>query len=172
MTAELVGVKELLAELKNLDPLLRKETVKEIKAPAKVIVATAKSLVPTGRPARRWVGGTRTDGKFPRWDSGKAKAGIKLKFGGRIARQSREWPLVSIIQSDPGGAVYDMAGKSGGNGTRQSQVFLANLRMHGKPSRTVWPAVERHNPDVTAAITAAVRNAEKELYRRTATKGG
>jgi hypothetical protein len=168
MPAELSGVKELLAELKNLDPLLRKETVAEIKAPAKVIVATAKGLVPTHRPTRRWVGGTRTAGKFPRWDSGKAKAGIGLKFGGRVNRQSKEWPLVSIVQKDPGGVVFDMAGKKGGNGTRQSQVFLKNLRMYGKPSRTVWPAVERHNPDVTAAITRAVRNAEKELYRRTA----
>lgn len=170
MTSELVGVKELLAELKNLDPQLRKETVAAIKAPAKVIVATAKSLVPN-QPARRWVGGTRAAGKFPRWDAGKARAGLTIKFGGRINRQSREWPLVSIVQRDPGGIIYDMAGKAGGNGTRQSQVFLANLRRYGKPSRTVWPAVERHNPDVTAAITAAVRAAEQELSRRV-NKGG
>jgi hypothetical protein len=163
---EVQGVAEMLRTLKQLDPELRKSTVKAIKAPAKVILATARATIPNEAPMSGWRGGTRGNGQFPKWNPGAAKKGVKLKFSSSMSQRKRQWDLLRVVQTDAAGAVFDMAGKNGGSGTRQSQQFLANLRAFGSPSRDVWPAVEKHSAEVTAAIRVAVAETEAILNAR------
>ena len=162
---EIVGVRETLAALKKLDPELRKATVREIKAPARVMVATAKSRVPSQAPMSGWRGGERGSTGFPGWND--PRRGVKLKFGGRRRSNKKWWPLLQLSQDDAAGALFDMAGKKGGNGSPQSRQFLANVSRYGAPSRTIWPAVEQHKDQVTASVRVALAKAEAIVNKQT-----
>ena len=159
---EVKGVAQMLRTLKEMDPELRKTTVRAIKAPARIIANDARSRVPAKPPMSGWRGGARK--KFPTWND--PAKGIKVKFSSGMSQRKRSWDLVRIVQTDGAGSVFDMAGKRGGDGTRQSEQFLANLRRHGQPSRTLWPAVEKHGTEVTAAIKLAVAETEAILNAR------
>lgn len=156
-----VGARETLAALKKLDPELRKQTVREIKTAGRPVLATARSLVPP-RAMSGW--GPNNWGERA-WDD--PARTLKVRFGGRARKKRQQWPLLTLKQEGAAGAIYDMAGKQGGNGTPQSRQFLANVARFGAPSRTVWPAVERNKDAAEATIVAALRKAETTINKTT-----
>jgi hypothetical protein len=156
------GVRETLSALKKLDPELRRQTVREIKKPARPILADAKARVPES-PMSGWRSGERV--RFPTWNT--PAKGLRLAFGGRAKVKRSQWPLLSLKNTDPGGALFDLAGKRGGNGSPQSQQFLRNVARFGRPSRVVWPAVEGRQAEVAAAVRVALDKAEAIINRQT-----
>lgn len=132
--------------LKDVDPDLRKQAIKELKGAAAPLQAAARELIPDSRPLTNWYNWPKR-GKNTGWDSAQAKRGVKVAFrSGRVRGQTRDvFPLLTLIQSNPAGAIYDIAGRSTRGKTVAGQNFIIGLeREGGKASRTMWPAVEKN----------------------------
>ena len=158
---QVIGLKDALAELKRVEPQLRKELTRSIKGDAAPLVNAARELVPIGAP----LSGMRT-GKFA-W-SAKARSGIGIKMGGRA--RGNEFTILSLRQNNGVGQIFDMAGKKGGS-SKKGEAFIAALSARfGRPSRSMWPAAEKALPQVTEAITATIDEALGDINRRLLTK--
>jgi hypothetical protein len=156
VTLEVTGVAEALKALAKADPELRKAVIKDMKQAATPLQAAARSLLPD-RPLRNWYG---WQGGY---NLGKAQKGIKVTFkGGKVKGKSADhFPLLSLRQTDAGGAIYEMAGRAGGKGRKsegeaRGAAMIAKLNTYGTASRTLWPAVERNFGDVEAALNEAI----------------
>lgn len=158
---QVIGLKDALAQLKRVEPQIRKELTRSIKGDAAPLVNAARELVPFGAP----LSGMRT-GKFA-W-SAKARSGIGIKMGGRA--RGNEYTILSLRQNNGVGQIFDMAGKAGGR-SKRGQAFIENLTArYGRPSRSMWPAAERQLPAVADAVQATISDALKEINQRLLTK--
>jgi len=162
---EVVGVAEALKTLAKVDPELRKAVIKDMKAAAAPLEAAARANVPA-RPLTNWYG---WKGGF---DQGKAQKGIKAAFrGGKVRGKGGDhFPLLSLRQTNAGGAIFEMAGRAGGSGkgsegAARGQAMIAKLNEHGTASRTLWPAVERNFGAVESALTTVIENMSGELEK-------
>jgi hypothetical protein len=161
------SVRAAVETLKLIDPELVKAATKTMKGAAEIIASDARSRIPdvptgtssTGRPHwGRW-GGTRD------WDAGAARRGIKTQYRGTRKNKAYQKPLISIVQSNPAGAIYDMAGKAGKYKNAQiGGKFVGS--MSGKPSRTMWPAQEAKISEVNSAMESAQREMEQTINAR------
>ena len=193
------GLEQALKELRKVEPELVKTFRKEARAIAAPSIKNAKDEfrwqasvsssyqpdVPGGRrrnkPALTPLSGMGN--KRPlikgrpdtRWDATRALRGISFKLGGpaKKRRGNRAYRMFSIIQNNPAGAIYDMAGKKGGftNPTKRFEESLEGVdKTHktggGKgPSRYMWPAVEGSIPDMQAKMLVLVRMIEQRTNR-------
>ena len=152
------GVRETLAELKQLDKAVFFEAIKEIKKAARPLQQKLEAGIPHDPPLS---GMTR--GRL-KW-SGKAR--VEVKYGGRKDRRKDEWPLLKLELKDGAAVVFDMAGKNTG-----SQFTQALSARHGGPSRAMWradDAVKREaNEAVKDAIARAMKKVNQELVTRPA----
>jgi hypothetical protein len=159
IATEVTGVKETMRTLQQLEPALKREAIKKIKAAAEPLRGAIAARIPNDPPMSGWkTGGTSR----LRW----SKAGTKVttRYGGR-GRGVNVWPLVSISLSGAAASVYDMAGRrSSGNGP-QGQQFIANLNRHGRASRAAWPPVESNLRAVQFAVVKAIEEVEDQLNR-------
>lgn len=154
---QVIGLKEALADLKRVEPTIRKELTRSIKGDAAPLVNAARELVPVGAP----LSGMRT-GKFA-W-SAKARSGIGIKMGGRA--RGNEYTILSLRQNNAAGQIFDMSGKKGGR-SKRGEAFIANLTArYGRASRSMWPAAERELPAVAEAVQATIEDALKEINRK------
>ena len=144
------GVRETLAELRELDKAVFFEAVREIKKAARPMQAAIESHLPTDPPlsgmARGRTAYTRKSRK------------VDVKYGGRKDRTKEEWPLLKLQLADAGGAIFDMAGK---NTTTQ---FTAALSARGGgPSRAMWRADGEVKRETVEAVKDAVARASKKV---------
>ncbi len=167
---EVVGVAEALKALAKSDPELRKAVIKDMKSAAAPLEAAARANIPA-RPLTNWYG----------WKGGysqtKAQKGVKVAFrGGKVKGKGGDhFPLLSLRQTDVGGAIFEMAGRAGGSGrgsegAARGQAMIAKLNESGTASRTLWPAVERNFGAIEAGLKAAIDTMsdtiQKEILRR------
>lgn len=194
------GLEQALKELRKLEPETVKTFRKEARAIAAPAVADAKAEfrwqasvanryqpdVPGGRrrnkPALTPLSGMSNGSPLikgrvdTRWNATKALRGISFKLGGpaKKRRGNRAYRMFSIIQNNPAGAIYDMAGKKGGftNPTKRFEESLDSVDKDHKtgtgkgPSRYMWPAVEGSIPDMQAKMLVLVRMIEQRTNRR------
>ena len=159
-TPEVRGVREAMKTLREIDPRLRRESAKSIRTAAQPLVNAARSKVPGSPPLSGW-----TRGRYA-FNGTKAKRGVKAKVGGRARKSSATWDLVTLIQADAGGAVYDMAGRRSAGKSPQGRAFISGLKGRGGgASRTLWPAAEEQLPAVQSAVEAAVREVVAKSMR-------
>ena len=161
---KLEGGSETIRALRDLDPKLRRETRKNIRNAAKPLQSAAKALVPAETPMSGW-----TSGRYA--FTGAAKAGVKTSISTRGRKSRTTWPLVTLKQTNAGGAVFDMAGRRSNGKTAQGRQFIANLRnRHGRASRSMWRAAEAELPNIRKNVEQAVEKAARltntELRRR------
>lgn len=173
LTVSVVGVREMMKTIRKIDPELRKVTVRTIKQAAKPIVATAQQSYPDtimrnwrDKPAKK--GRVRNGRGWPAYEKGQATKSIKIHYGGRAPREKQRWRLLRVVQWNAAGAIFDMAGRLNptGNGTVQAGQFMNNLSgaANGRrASRTIWPAVELHMPQVTDTVLEALRVVERTI---------
>ena len=152
------GVRETLAELKQLDKAAFFETIKEIKKAARPLQQKLEAGIPNEAPLSGMARGRL------KW-SGKAR--VEVKYGGRKDRRKDEWPLLKLELKDGAAVVFDMAGKN-----TSSQFTQALSARHGGPSRAMWradDAVKREaNEAVKNAIARAMKKVNQELVTRPA----
>jgi len=160
---------ELLATLGEIAPTLRKVAQEEIMSAAAPAVNSVRSLVPPIAPMSGWARGRRT-----KWDSAAIRAGVTARKRRSGSDRDRDIiPLLSVVQSNPAGVIYDVAMQSqpvkSGRPRRQQKQndkFVENLLVgYGNSSRYMWPGVERALPAVENALRDAVRNMETTINR-------
>lgn len=194
------GLEQALKELRKLEPETVKTFRKEARAIAAPAVKNAKdefrwqaSVSSSYQPDRP--GGRRRNkpaltplsgmgNKSPlikgrldtKWDATRALRGISFKLGGPAKRRrgNRAYRMFSIIQNNPAGAIYDMAGKKGGwtNPSKRFEESLAAVDKTHKtgggtgPSRYMWPAVEGSIPSMQTQMLVLIKGIEQATNRR------
>ena len=179
MTQEVVkfyGVKEMVNILKQVEPELWKQLRADIRTIAKPAVSAIKSNVPSIAPLSGMNGNGRVS-----WSPVKSIVSITPAQRSR-AFGSTTSNLAAIISKGSAGqgmVIADMAGKTGRQrrtetrpypykgGTRthkvngQGQAMIRNLP--NKPSRFVYPAIERQLPAIRAGVASSIESMAKTI---------
>ncbi len=158
-TVEVIGVKEMLRDLKQIDPEARKQFAKDAKQIASPIVMAAQGSYPAQALSGMKYRWTQNGRQLLPWDARKARRGITVKVDAGRKKDG----VVTIIQKDPAAAIYDIAGRGTSNRFGDALTAFA-----GNPSRVMWPAAEAHITDVQAEMTKAIEQVAKEIERRIA----
>lgn len=149
---EVVGVKDTIKALRQIDPELRKEFNRSIRGVVAPMIGAAKSsypFMPLSGMSRSWTQGASQ--KFP-YNLAKVRSGVKVKTSTRRDTNS----VVYITQGNVAGAIFEVAG----TGNR----FGSNLR--ARHSRVLWPTFDRYAPQILAGVDGIVRDAEKTVLKR------
>ena len=166
LTPQVLGVRETLAALKDLEPELRRETVRDIRSAAEPMRLAAQQLVPVEAPLSGMARGRLA------WGPG-ARRKIRTTVGGRARRERDVWPLVNLIQGDAAGALFDIAGRGSAGSTPQGQALIRGLtQRHGAASRSMWRAAEGNIEPVQREVIAAIDRAAAKVNRKLEQRGG
>jgi hypothetical protein len=163
-SVEVFGVKEAIKELRNVDPLYRKQLNKDAKEVAAPAVDDAKGRYPMQfLSGMKYQWAPKGKVKFP-YDQSKAQRGVKVK----VDTSKKNQGTIVITQTDPAAAIIDMAGKAGGKGNRGSN-FVAQMTRFGPPSRIMWPAYVAHSGDIEKNMVALIETVMEQVNRNMVT---
>lgn len=152
---EVIGVKEVLKDLRQLDPEMRKQFNKDAKDIVAPLTNDAKGNYPAKYLSGMFGNWTQNARKLFPYDQGAARKGVVLK----VDTGKRNSSVFTVIQKNPAAAIIDIAGK------RSSSVFVNNLTAFGQPSRVMWPAAERNQDQVQKNLLEALDKVAKEIER-------
>jgi hypothetical protein len=164
------SIRRTVLILKDIDPALGRAANKTMKKAAEPMVQDARSRIPEvptgvrrGNPNWKTWGGSSDRS----WSASVVRRGIVSKVNVRKGRGAHDRVLLSMIQRNAAGAIFDYAGASGAytQGVRGA-MFNRALTRHGSPSRSMWPAAEAKLPMVMSGLDAAVSDMEKEINAR------
>ena len=147
---EVIGIRDTVQLLKKTEPEIFKEFRSKAKfavdpivkdAQARLAAASGKEKAPLTGMKRRWAPGGRQI--FP-WNQTKAIKGVKVQV-----RPSKT-AFLTVTQREIGPAVFDIAGR------KNPSVFATNLNTYARASRTMWPAAESKEDEVTRNLAELV----------------
>jgi len=122
-STKVIGLDETLRQLKKVEPDVYKAMVKDVK---KIAGPTVKKIQ-QDYPSNDWVDSHMHNFRKGRlkYDASKVRRGVKLKVGNTghrsLSSLKKSYPLVSIVQTDAAGILFDMAGVKNPNGTNTSR---------------------------------------------------
>lgn len=173
MTVELevqvFGMRDTLALLRQMDSKTKWAAINKIKASGNELVHVAREHFPTDPPLSGWTSGTR--GGRLGWKPSKVQSGVQIQVGGRTPRYANAYPMVTLIQKDPAGALYDIAGL---RNNAQSQARTEGQRLftrylnayRGKAWRGMWRNIRKINEIGSASIVKAVEEVAADMNRK------
>ena len=161
--SKLEGLPETFRALGRIDPELRKAALSNVRKVGQLVQAEARRNVPTLAPMSGWERGRRSNSKW-RWLPGRVRSGIRVKAGTGSVKTGNI-RLLRVIQGNPIGSIYDMAGRKSKGKTPAGRQMVANLNVKGNASRTMWPAAIKMRPEVETALRAAVEDMERTVRR-------
>jgi len=123
-------------------------------------VKSARAKGQSGLKARSGAG-------WPIWSQGAAIAGIKTSRKVGKVRGDYTTSAGALIQNDPSGAIFEVAGRKGATGQ-----FITNLDRFKKASRGIWRALDEKEGSYEAKIAAALNQAKTALQRHLDTNRG
>lgn len=153
VSTELYGVRDALRELGEIDRKLKNAAIARIRAAGSDIVAVARTEYPTTNEVKSDLEGWSQGGRLG-YDKPKVDAGVKIKVGGKTPRNANAYAIVTLVQDNAGGALYDIAGlRDGRKGKpsgpdrlnrkrqpKQSKAFIQALNNgFGNAQRGLWP---------------------------------
>ena len=149
---EVIGIRDTIQVLKKTEPEIFKEFRSKAKFAAEPMVKDAQMRInkvsarngknaPLSGMLKPWAPKGRQ--VFP-WNQQKAVKGVKVKL--RTSKES----FLTVTQMDVAGAVFDIAGK------KNSNALSRSLNMASNPSRTMWPAAESKQDEVTKNLAELV----------------
>lgn len=142
----LLGVNEMIRELKAIEPELYRQLRKDLVQDVKPLYQKIKANIPSVAP----LSGLNNNGRLG-W-------GKPVRITTKISLKRRKGfsSLVTLKVMNDSVVMVDMAGSKTSGETPQGRAMIANLP--GKHSRYVWPAVNRYLPQI-------MENANKTLER-------
>lgn len=185
-------IRTLQKRLKEIDPKLRTQLVRDSKKVAEPIVTNIKSAIARVTPNS----GMLRPGARLNWNNAIDAKGrshptldVKPQFRTSMSGRSNETSLVRVKVGNPAVSLADMGGRSGrylnagyqGSGFTREYSYKGGTRKHrvngqfrgirekigGAPSRFVWPAAENSIPQARQQIEKILRDA----YTRINAKG-
>lgn len=170
MQVTTTGFDETMRVLKQLDPELRKQTLKEIRRPLNAAIGQMRGMY-AQPPMSGWRtvaaanGRTRGGAGWPAWTG--MERGLKAQVGkSRRQVKRQEWDIASIVQRNAAGEIYEFANNVRSANWPQAYQFVSNLQRYGKPGRAVWRTLEKQQPEIERSIIAAVRAAEDVVNQK------
>ena len=157
-TIQVVGVKETINALKNIDPQLQKDfrtSANEIAAPAIKAAQEMYSAVPLSGMAYNWTSPGRDRKNFP-FSVAKAKSGVKLRIDTRRGAVG----VILIEQKDPAAAIFETAGRANANRLGDSLGFVGAGR-----TRFIGPAVYRARRGIEAEMEKMILETARTVSR-------
>ena len=153
---EVIGIRDAVAELKRTEPEIFKEFRRSAKTALAPIVDEAKQNVnkgtaPLSGMLRVW---GKKRGRPLVWSTAKAKSGIKVSI------KPSKTAFMSIVQKDPWGSIFDIAGRS------NSSNLSTQLDKYGRASRSMWPAAIANQDVVTRNLAELVETVAQETNKR------
>lgn len=175
---QVFGVRDALKELGQIDKTLRFKAMAKIKAASGEMVTVARSTYPDNSQLTDVMPGWSKGGRLG-YDKKKVDSGVTVQVGGRSVGNS--YAVVTIIQKNAGGALFDIAGlRNGAQGVggtdrlgrqrsdAQSDAFLDNLNAaFGKAQRGMWRKIsvirEMSNKELMAALEEVAAQVNRKL---------
>ena len=166
-TPEIEGVKEAVRALRKIDPAMRKTFNTNVKAVVAPMTSAMQSnyddmRFPSGTK-RKW--GTQAVGakarKINPLTAAAARRGVRVK----IDTNRKSGAAFTVMQTNPGAAIFDMAG----NGTPLGRAFSSKFGR--SPSRVMWPNAEVHLPDVRENLVELIQEIEQDISRELQRRG-
>jgi hypothetical protein len=157
-SVEVLGVKDTLKALRDLDPELRKQFARDVRQIAKPLTDEAKNLYGKQMPSgfnRKWSDGSRPI--FP-WSASKAKSGVTVK----IATSQRSRSVISVRQNNPAAAIIEFAGTE----TYNSFAAVTSLIFGRTRGKVMWQAADRRLTDITNEVELAVQAGSEVIQKR------
>jgi hypothetical protein len=160
-TPEIEGVKEAVRALRKIDPEMRKTFNYNVKA---VVEPMTKAMqqnyddarFPSGTK-RKWstnpVGAKSK--KINPLTAAAARRGVKVK----INTSRKSTAAITVMQTNPGAAIFDMAGNSTPLGRAFTQKFGRS------PSRVMWPTAGIYLDDVRKVLMDLIEDIEQDISR-------
>lgn len=168
------GLNEAIETLRSMDKVLYNEAVKDIKRGVQPLVNTARGNTPQQTPLSGWklaegVTTARSGGsRFPAWQTNSRRA-ITTRFRReRVRGMGGRRILIRVVQGSASGAVWDMAGRRNAGNPIDRGLRSAGF---GSASRGMWPAAEKHLPDVQKSVQKSVFNMEDVINEALRSKG-
>lgn len=169
----LSGIKETQDALKQFDKAAAKKFNKVINDELTSAERKADNLVVQftnpvyGTPMRGWrkipAANPRTRGGagWPAWDVNAIQAGItKSRAQGKV-RGDYTTSAGALVNKDPAGAIFEVAGRRGNASRNQFIRYLSNS--FGKASRLIWAVVDKDKEEIQKRVAAALEDAKKTL---------
>ena len=166
-TPEIEGVKEAVRALRKIDPAMRKTFNTNVKAVVAPMTSAMQSnyddmRFPSGTK-RKW--GTQAVGakarKINPLTAASARRGVRVK----IDTSRKSGAAFTVMQTNPGAAIFDMAG----NGTPLGRAFTAKFGRSS--SRVMWPNAEVHLDDVRKNLVELIEEIEQDISRELKRRG-
>lgn len=174
LTATLENVQDVLKALKDVDPELRKATIRKMRTSGKIAVQAVQERIPDAPPMSGWRTGPPVNGRvrggagWPGW-AGVDKA-VKVKVGTTMGRKRQYWPLLAVeaTRGGPGAmfSIFEGTGRRPARDQRGGQ-FRANLdRIGPYMQRALWPGVNSVRDEIRGEVQEALREIEREINGR------
>jgi hypothetical protein len=193
MPTRVKGVIELRKALREFEPELAKSTQKEIVAALKPIVTAARGYLPANEDVPSgWLKRENAGGRWAvrYYDQATARRGITWKASPSKANRRGWRSIASIINKNPGGAIYETAGRktTGQQGEsvnpNAGQKFIEELAATGKltnsdyqkrvgrhstkfTGRAMFRAFAEDQGKATAAVQKALQKAQDNFKGKT-----
>lgn len=146
---DIYGIREALAELREVSPKARRQATQQVKAAASGLLAPARAQYPAAVKLKGWSRKGRVG-----YDGAKVAQGVQVLVGGRTPKGADRFPIVTIVQKNAGGALFSLAGMEQGKFSvkgkdrlgrpytrAQSVAFMNKLNAeHAKAQRGLWKA--------------------------------
>jgi hypothetical protein len=162
------GIGEVMQVLNGISPELAKEARKDFKTGARPIVNAIRSSFPEVAlsrwqpPKQTAAPGTveRTGAaRLPAYKASEVRRKTNVSVQNRRVRGTGERTLlIKIRSSAPAVDALDMGGKV------SNSHFTGNMiAKHGKPSRFIWPTVEKYEPQIRKTVLVAKESMERTI---------
>lgn len=179
----MLDVRELQRRMKAIEPRIRTEFMRDIKAVGLPLESDVKSAIGTIEP----LSGMLKDKGRLGWGNKYAPDKTTIQFRTSMGGRSLTTTLLRVKIWSPAVIISDMAGRSGryiGAGRRndnsppstrrrnaninKGNAFIRSLNEAngGKASRKIWPAAERSLPAVSAIVDRKLRDAMRAYNMR------
>lgn len=171
------GVRDALKELGQMDKTLRFKAISKIKGASGEMLAVARGTYPDNSQLQDVMGGWSTKGRLG-YDKKKVDQGVQVQVGGRSFGNA--YSVITIIQKNAGGALFDIAGLAQGSqgvgGTdrlgrnredSQSEAFLRNLNSaFGQAQRGMWRKIKIIREMADKELMTALEEVAAQVNRK------
>lgn len=164
---EVYGLKQALSELSRVDRRLRLQVTRDFKKLTNPLVADIRSEIPQQAPlsgmARTWVTERTGFQMFP-WNGTAAMTMVKQSVSAKKPKEFqgivRNLAVFAVKWQGMANTVYDMAGRK-----KRSLLGDKLAQEHGRPSRIMYPAFERHEGEIQQGMLDIVQKVGDAVNR-------
>ncbi len=170
MRIEIRGNADLRKAMRRFTPDLEKALRKEIGIALRPVVKDAKGFVPLASPMSGWAGRTFSEGKFPTYNAGTIKAGIRYSATPSKINKDGFSSMASIQNNSRVGSIYEGAGRANPNG--QPWVGPKAGGSSNRVSKSVNPKAGQQFIANLPPLTGSLKGRGRLIYRAWANNKG